>query len=464
MPLGEDTKSMYYIIYVLTIIFSFLLFKKAAGSLSLKEPNMISISYYYSFLVSSFLTSIFIVHGTDTHYMISKVTNPSVRIIGFWIMVYVMIFTPIIMILASKLVGFEPRKEWARYLKTEVKTYKNSGYDIFVLAGIVSILAVIYTVLKTDAIPIFELLKGNREKLGELRIEASHGFSGNVLFRNIFAKTLLPILSFVAFVYSYSTKEKKWTLWFWGLFVLSCFINAYDLQKSPIFFYLLTLLVVGIYMGKWRLNLRIVFGLGFLGLIAMIGIYVVISGSSNITSYLTLSEGPLGRLLYSQVAPMYLHLDVFGDHIPFLKGQSLHSYILSAFGYEQIRSAGLLMSHIYPERVEQGIAGVLNTLYIGEAYANFGYYGVAFGVIYVALCIQAIYILFIRLPKHPVFIALFSYFTVNIPRTLVGGFIDFFLNPIWVILFVLAFSFYIWIKQGWGLKFFLRGLNKRQAD
>ena len=54
-----------------------------------------------------------------------------------------------------------------------------------------------------------------------------------------------------------------------------------------------------------------------------------------------------------------------------------------------------------------------------------------------------LYIIFLRLPKTPVVIALFVYFTINIPRTLVGGVADFFFNPIWIIMTVVLGGLFI---------------------
>jgi hypothetical protein len=104
------------------------------------------------------------------------------------------------------------------------------------------------------------------------------------------------------------------------------------------------------------------------------------------------------------------------------------------YDLEHVRSARVVMENYFPERVEEGIAGVLNTLYAGEAYANFGYNGIIIGTLYVGFFIQVLYIGFLRLPKHPVLIVLFIFFTVNIPRVVVGGFADFLFNPFWIMI------------------------------
>jgi hypothetical protein len=163
----------------------------------------------------------------------------------------------------------------------------------------------------------------------------------------------------------------------------------------------------------------------------------------NIFSFLTISGGPLGRILLSQIAPTYLHIDRFGHSLDFLNYQGLPSIILRFFEENQIRSARILMENVFPERVEEGTAGVLNTLYIAEAYAMYGPLGVIIGTIYVAIFLQLIYMIFLKSSKNPLVLALFVYFTVNIPRTIVGGFSDFIINPIWIIIVSMISSIYI---------------------
>ncbi|NEU44236.1 oligosaccharide repeat unit polymerase, partial [Enterococcus faecium] len=90
--------------------------------------------------------------------------------------------------------------------------------------------------------------------------------------------------------------------------------------------------------------------------------------------------------------------------------------------------------------------GVSNTLTVAEAYANFGYVGIVIGTLYVGVVTQLLYIWFLRLPKNPLFLSLFVYFSINIPRTLVGGFSDFLFNPTWVLLVALFGGMALWLR------------------
>ncbi|HWJ78510.1 MAG TPA: O-antigen polymerase [Niallia sp.] len=426
---------LYIIIWTAVLICSIIMFKKVSGSLSLLKPNLISLSFYYSLLFSSFIGSLLIVLNIDDNYMIDRINNPEVRMIGFFWICFIMIVFPLSMLIISKLCNFNAREELNTFLECKIITPKDQEKDfffVFVVLSVISVASVFYTLISVESIPIFEMLLGN-DNLAQLRIDASHNFTGNIYIKNIFALNFTPVLALVAYVYSVNSNKRRWRFLFVILLIMSVMINIYDLQKAPIFFFILMFLLVNIYIGKIKLNVKKVIIMFTFAVSLVIILYVFVQGVTSVEEYLTYKSGPIGRIILSQIAPFYLHLDMFGDTAAFLNGRSLPGLLLSLYDLEQVRSAKLVMDEYFPERVEQGIAGVLNTLYAGEAFANFGYKGIFFGTIYIAVIIQVIYIVFIRLPKHPIIIGVFVYFTVNIPRVLVGGFTDFLFNPIWII-------------------------------
>ncbi|MGP4078977.1 O-antigen polymerase [Pseudalkalibacillus sp. R45] len=439
---------LYIVLWLIVLTASMLLFKRVAGTLSLLKPNMISIIFYYSLLVSSFIGPLLIVLDIDHYYMINKLNHKEVEVNGFFFICFIMIFIPLSMLFISKVFGFRPKKELLDYINkpaAELFENKNEFYVVFLGLSFLGIGAVVYTLLMVDRVPLFAMFQG-ADNLAALRISASHDFQGNTLIRNIFGMALTPLLSFAAYIYWAETNKRKWMLLFFALFIASILINTYYLAKAPIFFYILMFILVRIYVRKTILTVPKVAAIGVTGVIGIVLMYVFVMNETNISSFLSYSSGPVGRLILAQISPFYLHLDLFGREAPFLWGQSLPSTLTNLFGYEQIRSAALAMEVYFPERVKEGTAGVLNTLYAAEAYANFGYTGIILGTLYVGMIIQIIYITFLRLPKHPIFLSLFIYFTVNIPRVVVGGFMDFLFNPLWLAVTIILLSILAFLK------------------
>ncbi|MDW2876624.1 MULTISPECIES: O-antigen polymerase [Bacillaceae] len=438
------------LIWLTVTLISVSLFYRISGSLSLFKPNLNSLIFYYSLFVSCYIGSLLIALDIDHYYMINKLDHDAYRWIGFGAVSFVMIMLPLTMYVVSKLAGFDAKKEFNAYISKPIKIVssgkKNEFYLIFLALSVICMLAVMYTLLKTVQVPLIELLKGNFSELGKLRIEAARNFSGNVYVRNIFAIALTPLLSLISYVYAAKTKQLKWIFLFMALFVFAVLISVYDLAKSPIIFYAIMFIFVRIYSGTLVLNRWKIYLYGISGGTLVILMYIFIQGVDDLGSYFSYSSGPIGRIILAQIAPTFLHLNIFGESIPFLNGSSLPSILIGWFDMEQVRSARLVMANAFPARVADGTGGVLNTLYIAEAYANFGYMGIFLGTLYVGIFVQLLYIVFIRLPKNPVLLCLFIYFSINIPRTLVGGFTDFLFNPIWIFITFLFAGILLFIK------------------
>ena len=430
---------LYFSIWLIVLIISILLFKYAAGTLSILKPNLLSITFYYSLLVTSFIGSLLIVLNIDDFYMMNKLVHQQYRVIGFAVICSVMVIMPLTMAIVAKLSGFNGKYEFQHYLDKPIEHIGAGRKEFFwFFAGLsaISMLAIAYTILKSPQIPIFELLRGGAGDAARNRIEAAREFRGNVLIRNIFGITLTPLLSLIAYIFTVLTNEAKWKILFVITLAGAVFISVYDLSKSPIFFYILTFLLVRVMIGKTKLTWEKVLTIGVLGAGALVMIYVFLSGVKGIETFLSYRSGPIGRIILSQCAPTFLHLEIYSETLPFLHGRSLPSLLTGLYDQESIRSARVVMAQLFPAQVANGTAGVLNTLFVGEAFANFGYIGVLIGTIYIGVLVQIAYIVFVRLPKNPVFICLFVYFSVNIPRTIVGGFTDFLFNTIWLFVVV----------------------------
>jgi oligosaccharide repeat unit polymerase len=441
---------IYIFIWILVLCISVFFFRKAAGSLSITKINLISLLFYYSLLLSSFIGSLLIVLHRDQSYIIAKIIDPASRQMGFYFVCTIMLLLPLTMWVVAKVFGFQAEREFQQYWAKPIdEAFTTSAseklfYRTFLLLSCLCLASVIFVVVLTfiriGTIPIIEAMIHPGIQIGVLRQEAAKAITGpGVYIKNIFALALTPVLSLVTYAFMIKTKRIKWGLLFYLLLMASLFMQIYDLQKAPILFYIASLILLRMFAGVTRLNLKKILFIGLIG-----GIYLVftygaaeVTGTKKLISYYS---GPIGRTILTQIAPMYLYIDRYGKIYPYLGTKILPDSILKLYGITEKRSSRVLMEEMFPEKVMAGTAGVLNTLYVGEAYAGFGIAGVIHGTILLGIFIQFLYMVFIRLPKHPVFISLFVYFTINIPRAVVGGFTDILFNPLWIIvtLFVCA--------------------------
>ena len=178
------------------------------------------------------------------------------------------------------------------------------------------------------------------------------------------------------------------------------------------------------------------------GVLLLILAYTLTSGSVQLQLY----SGPLSRIIFSPVGVLSYNFDLFPNVFSFLHGRSLSATLLPILGFSpslHLRSARLLMEFYGSESVYAGTAGVMNTLYIGEAYANFGWIGLFLSIVWVAFVMAGLFTLLIKMRKTPATIALAAYLTMNIATTTQGGFFDFIYNINWafVIVGLLVFEY-----------------------
>lgn len=144
-----------------------------------------------------------------------------------------------------------------------------------------------------------------------------------------------------------------------------------------------------------------------------------------------LYNGIIGRTVFTQFGTLCMHFEVFTEYIDFLHGRSLSPSILSIMGMDagsHVRSGRVVMEMYNPLGVYEGAAGVSNTIFIGEAYANWGIIGIIFSIVWISLILTICFICFMKLKKNSVTVAYFAILTQQLVITLQGGFADYIYN------------------------------------
>ena len=141
----------------------------------------------------------------------------------------------------------------------------------------------------------------------------------------------------------------------------------------------------------------------------------------------------------TQVAALFLHIKTFPILQPYLNGASLPTLVANFVGSGEswIRSGRIVMEFFNPEGVELGIAGVMNALFVGEAYANWGLIGVAIAPTVVALPFSFAVAILLRLKKTPLVITLHIALFILYIGSVQGGFVDYIYNAIAIILIIM---------------------------
>lgn len=427
---------LYYLpVSSLIFIVSFRLFQKASGSMSLRRLNIVSWVFYFGLILQSFIgINLAYVFGVE-HYLIAKTTEDHLTL-AYWSINYTLIAMPIAMILTQRFVwGGKVRKKLLTYFAAPIQplqTNRDSALLLFWIGmSIIAAIATLYVYFVVRSAPFIALFSSGIStfEFAQLRISAGREFNGNVYIRNLLSLLLAPFVSYIAFAYSLLyPKNRRIKFWFFITFFIAVLAVTSDGQKMPILNYLLALFFIrGFVRGGFSL-IRII-SIGVVIAILLSVLYYLTSGHLDVG----LTQGPIGRITMTAMAGVPLHFMVFPSMHPFLQGASFPGWLANFFfGVEHARSARVIMEVINPTAVQSGTAGVINTLFIGEAWANFGWIGLIVAPFVVGVVIQTIYNSLLTLPKTPVFVAAMGFFMVNMVVT--GGFVDFIWNIAWMVI------------------------------
>ena len=434
---------MSYIIAISVIGLSAYLFKKASGTLKI---NLINISSYTFYLLMAFefigVTLVYL--GFRDHYLVQKITSDRVINITYWSMAYTMIALPLIMIISNRFI-FKLKNMKKVYLENISKDIEleneNIQKRIFILVTIgliICIASIIYVFYCIGYVPILKLFDNNFDFATE-RINSNRNFSGNVYIKNIIMLLITPLLSYIAYIYMRTTKQKKWIALFVVSFVFSILAKTYDFSKSPVIYYLCFFFIIEVLLGK-TFKLRKIIPFAIIAILIVILFYVTIMGYEG--SFFSLSTGPMSRIIMGQASTLFLHFQAFPNQIDFLGGHSFPPFtkILFGDGEYDVRSGRSVMELYNPTAVENGTAGVMSTVFIGEAYANFGYIGLIIAPIIVGIIISAVLCIYLKSKKTPLNIVLYLECIIIFTTVLNAGFIEFFYNVSFFVVVIVIFG------------------------
>ncbi len=294
--------------------------------------------------------------------------------------------------------------------------------------------AIAYTVHRIPMVPIFHLLSSQVStlQLQQVRNEILHIPGGVIYVKNILALQITPIVSYIAYIFWRRSQHFLDFFWFVGMLLAAVFMLTLDLEKSPVVLYFIGYLFIEILL-KGQCARRMVLFMGAIALCLVMLAYVYIGRQSGSEAFLTLNHGLGGRLIFGQVAGTFLSFSLFGHVLPFIGLHSLSHVLSHLFGTEYApRAARQIMLVINPIGVANGQAGVVNSLFIAEAWANFGLWGVLLAPLYVGFLLEVFFISLLRLPKTAVLVAIFAYYSVESGIT--GGFNNYLYNPQFVLM------------------------------
>lgn len=409
------------LVSMLVLGLSGFLFWKASGTLSVFRLNLVNLVFYRDFLILSFVGAVLSAMGLCNGFLDYQQVSHSSLVFAWAATLYAMVMTPVAMLVLGLLGGIGQQSAFANYCQAPVEyperpaLYRCYSFLILLLA----LAGVAYLCMASEYIPIRTAMQGDFQRAAQERILTKYGFSGNQYIKNLFCLFLIPSLNYVQYVLARQQKGRFLWLCFATTLAMSSFLLVFDTQKVPLAFFLSGFLVVETLINQ-TVPKRMFLMLGSISGAALVGAFLVIRGLSFLDLF-RLDNPIITRIFLSQYKGTPLSFEWFpGEKTGDLLFAGLPTFILNRFSIEPSSAARIIMERLHPDRVADGTAGLSNSLFLYEAWANYGMIGLLLSPFVVGFAVYALHVGLLRMRKEPHIIAIYAYLAVR--WSITGGF------------------------------------------
>jgi len=435
----------YIIVSILTAIISGKLFKRYATTISFTKINMMSWSFYVAFISYCLIGATLVVLNLDDDIVNHLLNKPASKYIGYWSVIYTLLVFPLGMALSNKV--FHRKNvpvHFENYISSPIDRERNDKSFVvaIIIFSIIDILLVAYVFKCYGTIPALDLLKNPGLETSLLRTENARDFSGSYSLRTI-ASFLTPLLAYTFSVYlARNPKNKLYRFWAVSMFIVALLMAASTYEKSSVFMFVLSYAFLWVYV-KGKISKRVLVIGGVFALFILMASFALLS--DGLSGVLTAGElfGMISkRIFLIQIESNFLQFENFPDPVPFIGFKSIFSEGMSdmlGLPFSE-PSSRLMMEEFDPTGIAAGVAGVRNSLFISEAYANWGYLGAILSPLYVGFMVQTVFTLLLYSKKTPYKVALLVSFSIN--NHLTQGVNYYVFNELIVWIIIISFMIY----------------------
>lgn len=397
---------MYIIFSLLIIVVSYNLFKKCNVSMNLLEINMLSFVFYVYFILMTYISQILILENLTLDPMLPKVYSEHYESCFYvWLSTsYAMIMVPLTIFLLNRLL-FKRKLQNMKIQKCSIVVTQHNNDLIYFILSVVSIVSIILTIYKFNYIGLLDMFSGRYSHFA--RTNYTYNVSINRYVTDVFAQMLSQIMAYIWYIKLKLYNKKRNYVMFTVMFFFSILSLSMSMSKAPIIIFIFTFIFLKIKVDG-RLKIKNILIITIVLLILLINIYISIYNVDIISALNKIVE----RVILYQNTGNYLCFIYFPDVIPHLGMTSLSQRISSLLGIPySLRAARLVSEYAFGVSAD-GVIGSIVSLFIGDAWASFGIYGVIFSPILVGLVLGTIYYTTYYSNKIEMW-ALYAYFTVN---------------------------------------------------
>lgn len=297
-------------------------------------------------------------------------------VIDKFIVFQVMLFTGIsmIMVVSGALLAKFLTGEKAIVNKFKIIKYNNNEIFIYSFLFIIVIFVLYLYLDKIPKIALFVALLGSPLEASILRSNMGNAFEGYHWY-SVIIHGLSNIITFSLFALYLVKKNIKNLTFFIVSFGVSVFTSVMSIEKGPVLWLLIGLsMVFLIVKNQGVISIRLILiNIVILIIFGVFMVFIFSEYNSIEKSFIAF----ISRAFAGSIEPAYHFLFLFPNYENFVYGKTFNNPG-GIFPFEPYSYATKVSEYLSPELSEIGVVGSMPTIFWGEAYINFGVFGVFF--------------------------------------------------------------------------------------
>lgn len=293
---------------------------------------------------------------------------------------------------------------------------------VLLLVGVCVVVAYLY-ISALPGIPLMASLSGDVDLAKVLRSRSTNEFEGKLWRYQLFTHTLSPFLVYICFAQAMVRRTIFWWLVFLVPLATTLMSLMIDTQKGPIVNLLIGLLCVS-FLTRDR-AIRPGFLVGAIVAILAVAVmqYRVLFVGEHFEFFELLAR-VASRVFCGQIHPAYFYVEVFPEYMQHLNGATFPNP-MRILPFEHVNLSYMVMDYMKGPDDTVEIVGSAPTAFWGEAFANFGIYGVAIISLLIGVGIHVVQLLADRMQNSALRAATIGWLAMHFSRLSVAGFSGF---------------------------------------
>lgn len=283
-----------------------------------------------------------------------------------------------------------------------------------------------------------------------LRANMGNAFDGKYHWYRLFMRDFLSITSVAFFGFYLVKKNFFYFLIFITSFFISCFSMTMATEKGPLLWYFISLFLMYVLIRQnGRFKIKQIIGFGVFASLLISFIYVNFMGSSDLFDGMT---SAFSRIITEQMHSLYHYVEIFPRQIDFLFGRSFPNPG-GLLPFEPFNLTKEIYNYTFPGMAKKGIVGSMPTFFLGEMYANFGYYGVIFPPFFIGFFLYGLNVFLLKLPKTPILLSFYIWIILHY-KTLAESSLSSFIIDIALFIVFPIMILILSVSRGFKLRYF----------